>query len=921
MTPTRTGSLLDRARALHRRGMAANEQMRPTVAARHLYAALDLLDQLSQLSQVTDRGPNEAELLDLVGSARAIDRARPTNPSRSAETGEALVAARALRGRIRISLAWAESERGNVTAGLQLLADAEHDLPPTEIGLVHGQRGILLRRTGRDAEAAVAYGRALASFDPETQPDQLARVRLNRSMMHLAAVDLAAARADLEVCLELAEQHDLPHLSAKAKHNLGLLDFVAGDLPRALTAYREAESTYGSQAPGMIAQLGLDRARALVAAGLLTEAEAELRQAVRRLAGQRLEQDLAEAHLALAEVALLAERPGDVIAHARRAAQILRRRRNDRWLARARLLELRGALTAGRAVPPPEQFRSLAADCTSVGLAEEARMAGILAARAGTRAGVPSMPAAALRPRADDRLDTRLLWALSRAEAQLADGEGPAARRSLAHGLAALDVQRSRMGAIDLRSGAAVHGRVLARLGLESAVREGRPSTIFHWSELSRAQALRLPPVRPPMDPELAALLAELRALDATILSRQNSALESGQHPSRSQRSGARSGRGSPAAQGLAELRRRREVLRGRVREQHWSLAPGSALADGPGIGGRPGVGGGPAIVRLGKVREELRDAALVSYLNLRGRLAALVVTARRAVVVPLGTIDDIAEPLQRLRIDLDVAAGRRLPAPIAASVRASTTRHGAMLSAQLIDPLLPTVGDADLVLVPTGPLLTVPWATLPPLRGRPVTVALSATNWAAGQGRLADLLTFVQGGPVLVAHGPRIEYGNQEVTDVARRFPGAQVLTGASATVEQVLTGLGEARLAHLASHGHHADDNALFSGLEFADGTVMGYDVQRQPAVPALVVLSACDVGRSTVAPGDESLGMVSAFAAAGSSTVIAAVCRIADELAPSVMRAFYDGLEAGHGPARALAEAGSREGVTGLVCFGSG
>lgn len=893
-TGARGRDLLSRATTLHARGMAANEQMRPAVAARHFYAALDLLDQLDQLIGTDDQ-------LELAGS----------------DTAREVLAARTLRGRIRISLAWAESERGQVAIGLQLLTEAEADLPATEIGLVHGQRGILLRRTGRDSEAAIAYGRALASFDPQTQPDQLARVRLNRSMMHLAAVDLTAARADLDVCLAIAEQHELAHLSAKAKHNLGLLDFVAGDIPRALAAFREAESTYGSQAPGMIAQLGLDRARALVAAGLLTEAEAELRLAIRRLAGQRLEQDLAEAHLALAEVALLAERPGEVRMQTQRAAQILRRRRNDRWLARARLLELRGALAAGRSTPRPEQFRSVEADCASVGLAEEARMAGILAARARTRGGVPTMPETRLRPHAEDRLDTRLLWALARAEAQLAGGQGGTARRSLAQGLTALDAQRSRMGAIDLRSGAAVHGRVLARLGLESAVREGRPSTIFHWSELGRSQALRLPPVRPPADPELAALLAELRALDATILSRQDSAL-------RTRPAGARAVRESPALHSLAELRHRRDALRRRVREQHWSLAAESPL--------------GREAVRLGEVREALGDTALVSYLNLSGRLAALVVTPRRTVVVSLGGLDEISEPLQRLRIDLDVAAGRRLPTPIAAAVSASTKRHGAMLSALLIDPLLPLVGDAELVLVPTGPLLAVPWAALPPLHRRPVTVALSATNWIAGKSRLAEALPAVQrpsglaGAPgldnepaagcsVLVAHGPRIAYGKQEITDVARRFPGAKVLSGSAATVEHVLDGLAEARVAHLAAHGHHADDNALFSGLEFIDGTVMGYDVQRQPAVPALVVLSACDVGRSAVAPGDESLGMVSAFAAAGAGTVVASVCRIADELAPAVMRTFYDRLEAGHRPAQALADAAAHEGVTSLVCFGCG
>ena len=146
-------------------------------------------------------------------------------------------------------------------------------------------------------------------------------------------------------------------------------------------------------------------------------------------------------------------------------------------------------------------------------------------------------------------------------------------------------------------------------------------------------------------------------------------------------------------------------------------------------------------------------------------------------------------------------------------------------------------------------------------------------------------------------------------------------MLTGSDATVDRVLAGLSRVRVAHLAAHGHHAGDNALFSGLELADGTLMGYDVQRLPAVPALVVLSACDVGQSEIAPGDESLGMVTAFAAAGAGTVVAAVCRIGDELAPAVMRTFYDGLLLGHGPARALADAGAAAGVTGFVCFGAG
>ena len=846
--------------------MEANDQMRPTVGARQLRAALELLDGI-------DDTPT-AELSNVV-------------------------AARNLRGRIRVSLAFAEAERGDVELGLRLLADAEPDLPRSELGLLQGQRGILLRRSGRDGEAAAAYGRALAAFDPDSQPLQHARVRLNRSMMHLAAVRLEAARADLDSCLAIAEAHDLPLMAAKARHNLGLLDYVAGDLPSALGAFRVAAAEYTERAPGMLPQLSLDRARALVAAGLLTDAEAELRQVVRRLAGQRLEQDLAEAHLALAEVALLAERPADVRPHARRALVILRRRGNLRWAARARLLELRAALV-GRSGSMPGRFRALATECLAVGLTEEARVAEILAARAALRDG-SAVTGGLARPRTGDRLDTLLLWSVTRAEADLAAGRTGQARRTLARGLAELHQQRGRMGAVDLRSGAAVHGRALARLGLGSAVRDGRPAAILHWSELSRAQALLLPPVRPPAEPEVAAALAELRGLDASIAERQD----------------------TPGTRGLADLQHRRDALRQRVREHSWSV--------GGGTGHRRTAG-------IGEVRAALGDAALVSYLDLPGRIAALVVTGRRAEVVSLGRSSELREPLRRLRVDLDVAAGRRLPAGLAAAIAASTERDGAALSARLLEPVLGLVGDRDLVVVPTGPLFSVPWSALPPLAGRPVSVGLSATSWLSGRAASAELVGsiasagsggWLDGPPTmgsdtsraLAVSGPRISHGEREVTAVADRLAGTEVLTGSRATVDRVIGGLARVPVAHLAAHGHHADDNALFSGLEVADGTLMGYDIQRLSSVPALVVLSACDVGQSEIAPGDESLGMVSAFAAAGSATVVAAVCRIGDELAPSLMRAFYDGLVAGRGPARALADAGTAAGVTGFVCFGAG
>jgi tetratricopeptide (TPR) repeat protein len=838
------GEHVARAAALHAAGIEANAEMRPQVAVRHLCAALEILG-------------------------------RPGGD----------VNASTLRGRILVSLALAESEQGHIQAGLDLLAEAEPLLPPAERGALHGQRGILLRRTGRDLLAVEAYATALTMLDPDRQAEDVARVRLNRAVLHLAAVHLGPARDDLRACLALAEACGFPRLRAKARHNLGYLDFLTGDLPAALRAYSTVAVDYAELAPGMLPVLSLDRARALLAAGLFADADRELQHVVRQLAGQRLSQDLAEAHLARAEAALLAERPAAARRHAARARTQFVRRDNPRWAARAELVGLRAAQFAGgrRAGGVLEEADRAHERLASLGLAEDARVAAAVAARAilaSRGKGVIDEAAdrlARAMPRRSDRLDARLLWRLASADLAVARGDDVGARRHLSQGLAVLQDQRSRLGSVDLRTGAAVHGRALAAAGLESAMRSGRISEIFAWSERARAQTLLLPSVRPPAGPELAALVAELRGVQSALAQRELD------------------------GRSVAGLRSRRDKLERSLREHAW-------FAAGP---------AGPAQrVGLGRLRAGLGDAAMVIQLRLGRRLAALVLAGGRAHVVDLGDVAPALAAVRRLRADLDVGAGRLLSDGIAATVAEATRQDADAVVRRLLGPLLSLVGDRDLVIIPTGALVTVPWPVLPPTRGRPVTVALSATTWSHARSRVLRGLD-ARSSALLVA-GPRIAQGDHEVAALARQLPASRVLTGAAATVEATLASLTEVDVAHLASHGHHAVDNALFSGLQLSDGMLMGYDVNALDRAPALVVLSACDVGRHDVRPGDESLGMATAFLGAGAGTVVAAVCRVADDVAPVVMESMYAALLAGRSSASALAAA---EDNPGFVCFGAG
>lgn len=841
---------IERATELYATGLTANEEMRPVAGARALRAALRTL------------GPADGDTAE----------------------------EHALRGRVMVSLAMAEAELGDLGAGLDLLRDADGVVEPERRGVVRAQTAILLRRAGRDAEAAVEYGRALALLDPVSQPALVAKVLVNRAVLLTAAVRLDAAAADLDRSLTLARQAGDDVVAAKVVHDQGWLAYVAGDLPTAMQRYDEVEGAYRRDLPGMLAMLRLDRARVLVAAGLVGEADLELDWAVGALAAQGSTQDAAEGLLARAEAALLDERPRDARRRATEARRLFGRRGNPRWVARAELVGLRADVAArtGARARGSRRDQDLAALATSLrvrllalGMRDDARVAVVLAARAHVRAGRTDEARDLLSgpvPRGE-RLETVLLACAARAELAVADGRAAEAARVRRRGLATLHEARARLGALDLQGGAAVLGRELARAGLAAALADGTPSTLFTAAEQARAQVLRTRPAR--LGPEAGGAWQEFRAL-GVLLSQAELA-------------------GTPTD----DLRRRRADLAARLRREAWA-AHGSGVTDRQ--------------ARLADVRRALGERALVELVADAGRLHALVVTRRGAQLVPLGPQAAAEEVSTRLRADLDAQAGGGLPESLASAVEAATRSDAAALAVQVVDPWLPLVGDREVVVVPVGGLLTVPWAALPGTAGRPLTVAPSATSWWRRTAEPAP----APDAPLLLVAGPATARGHDEVRRLAGLAADAGrptvVLDGADATVEATLAALPHAQVVHVAAHGRHETGNSLFSGLELADGMLMGYDLLRLPRTPPVVVLSSCDLGLHESRPGDESVGLASALLATGARTVVASVTRAADEDAEAVTVEVHRGLSAGLAPASALAGATAGR-TTGFVCFGAG
>jgi hypothetical protein len=379
-------------------------------------------------------------------------------------------------------------------------------------------------------------------------------------------------------------------------------------------------------------------------------------------------------------------------------------------------------------------------------------------------------------------------------------------------------------------------------------------------------------PVRAPEDPELVADLTELREMAA--------AREAGR-------------RTSPERE--AELRQR-------VRERSWQH-------QGSGEFAHP--------VTLDDLRAALSvDTALVAYVVTADAVVALVVASTGTTWHDLGHRDELDALLGGLLPDLDMAA-TDLPDAMGAFVRAELAQRLGSIAELLVTPVLAAVGGRRVVLTPSGVLSGVPWTLLPGYVGRPVTLAQSATAWLAR--RTTPLRTTTAG---FVA-GPRVARAEDEVVAAAKEWPDARLLLGSEATASAVSALADSVDVLHVAAHGRHSAENAMFAGLQLVDGPWFGYDIDRLQRVPDVVLLSACEVGRSTVRWGEELIGMTTAWLHAGARCVIASPAAINDEAAYGVLVAVHERLAAGLDPAAALAESvpavSAASAPVPLVCFG--
>jgi tetratricopeptide (TPR) repeat protein len=813
-----------------------------------------------------------------------------------------------IRTRVLATLAYAVAETGSVADGLIHLgtaSDLVNGLPagPAQNalrGLVQHQHALILLRQGHTVEALELIDSALhllrqAEGTSARNPRLLASATMNRGLAYISIGKPADAERNMQECIALSEAHSLPLMKAKAQGNLGDIAQLTGDIPGALAHYEQVERTLRAVAPSLVSRLRIDQARALMSAGLSEEAARHLDEALPELRDQHISQDLAEAEVARAGAALL---EGD-LELARHLASSARRRFVKRgsqpWAEVAALTKLRAeanAAFAGQANSATAgKAAALAERLAAVGLTDEAAMARMLGVRLALRRGAVGTAEALLSlvppPRKIAPIDHRMLLRLCRAEVALARGRTRSAFAQARAGFTELGAARDRMGGLDLVCGTAVHGLELGKLATRlvagRARRQADARRMLAWQERTRAQVYRYEPQPAIDDPELANRVAELRIVLRTV---QQTRVEG--------RSTAHLERRSAALQ--------REVSRLGWHTTHW---------------GKPRPVSSPA-----EISERLGERALISFAAPGEELIAVVVAGRRTRLVSLGKTAEVLEIARQLHADLDALAPDDLIKPLATAVSESALRRIATLDGMLFGPGgvgTDLLGDRELVVVPFGGLYSVPWESLPSLRGRGVSVAPSATAWVSA------MESDRSAGPVVLVLGPNLPESISELDQLREVYPDAIVLAGTKATTEAVLSAMDGARLVHIAAHGTHEPANAMFSRLELADGGLLAHEVARLRRPPEHIVLAACELALSHIRPGDEPLGFAGAMLAAGSRTVVAAVNRVGHRSAAlamtdyhrrlasrpiidltETMTDYHRRLASGIQPARALAEA---------------
>lgn len=296
----------------------------------------------------------------------------------------------------------------------------------------------------------------------------------------------------------------------------------------------------------------------------------------------------------------------------------------------------------------------------------------------------------------------------------------------------------------------------------------------------------------------------------------------------------------------------------------------------------------------------------LVEFFAVHGRLVAFLADDQHVQAIQLETgLAQIQQYLQLLWLNL-----RSVPRHHNAQITNLETNVQGVLSRLhhlLWSPLGRALEEYEpirrLILVPHGPLHYLPFQAL--YDGHAYLIEKYELSYLPGSSLLKYCLEPRPAQGDLVAFGHsyqgRLPFTLLEARQIAGLWSLPAILEE-QATLDEVRRLAPACRILHLAAHGDFRPDNPLFSGLALADGWLTTLDIFNLKLQASLVTLSACQTGRSVVGGGDELLGLMRSFLAAGAASLVSTLWAVEDQSSARLMQSFYTRLSNGweKGPA---------------------
>ncbi|HZQ52371.1 MAG TPA: CHAT domain-containing tetratricopeptide repeat protein [Bryobacteraceae bacterium] len=758
----------------------------------------------------------------------------------------------------------------------------------------------IYHRQNRYAEALAAYERAYQQLLPHRDMEGIGVALHNMAVCLIALDDFERALDTYNRVRAFCRQHDMPLLVTQADYNIAYLYYLRGDYTKALDLLRATRESCRKNGDTYHSGLcDLDRSEIYLELNLIEEAVEMAQSSVEhfRQLGMGFESARSLTNLAIAVNAQGdSSRALELFA---RAKDIALGENNQVWPHLIDLYRAIVLLERGQAAEARELCLTTANFFRSSQLPSKQALSLLLLTRTCLQSGEAGESAGHCNEalRVLEKFDSPMLCYQAyflRGQIQEACGEPENAYNSYQEARAALEALRSSLERDELKIGLMrnrleVYTRLI-QLCLDRASGESSAEEALSYIEAAKSRTLR----------DL--ILGEAQPSDVSYAD-----TETDQHVRELRKDlnwyyhRIEREQLSQEAATAEDL----DALKNRARQCEHELL--RFLIEAPASTGVAAALRGSSTTTLSQIRNALGPmAALLEYFALGEQIFVAVVARELIKIVPLSAAQTLARRLRMLqfqfskfRLDRDYVARFR------SSLIKATQAHLAALYDNLIAPVDSLLPARDLVVVPYGPLHSLPFHAL--FDGSSYLIDRFTVSYAPS----ASIFTHShrdmeerKGRPLILGvDDSEMPLIREEVQSIAAVLPDARLLFGPDAT-EQALREYGyESRLIHIASHGYFRQDNPMFSSIKLADSYVNLYDLYHMNLPVDLLTLSGCVTGLNTVTEGDELLGLTRGLLYAGARSLLLSLWDVDDRSTTEFMKDFYGQLTLGRRKADAV------------------